>query len=702
MENNKQPSQRNQNSQRGPAPRFRNNRFNRGGPTRILRMDGSSTSPAPATPATGANQSTGSIAPNGHRIVLGRGARRAFAHNKKPQGMGHGPSHTGHAPVSARPVSNRPHVAGARMNIIRKEARGRGRGPARPGNMKKADDVIPPLADGAIRIIPLGGVEEVGRNMTAIEYKNDIIVVDIGFQFKEEGTPGIDYILPNTKYLEERIDKIRAVFITHGHLDHIGGIPYIMPRIGNPPLYTRLFGSIMIQKRQAEFPSLPPIDMRVITGDETIQISPTLKVKTFPISHTIPDSMGLVITTAIGDIVFIEDVRVDNVKGIPTEEEEKQYARFKDNKNILMLTMDSTSIEKHGFSLSENTVTENIEKLIRDISGRVIIGTFASQVERIINIIKIAIRYNKKIAIEGRSMKTSIEIIKQLKLTDTSNIIPVEEIENYPPDRIVMLVTGAQGEEFASLMRIANKSHKFVKLRPTDTIILSSSIIPTNYLAVTKLKDNLYRSEARVITYLDSDIHASGHGNRDELKWIHNHIPYRFFMPVHGNHFMLRQHAELAQSIGAKKENIVVPDNGSLIEIDPTGQKITIRKEKAPSGLVLVDGFSVGDAQDVVIRDRQMLAQDGIFIVFGIINAATGKLKKSPDIISRGFVYLREAQDLLHEVRLLIKNTVEASTKGMNPINVDVVKDNVSDTVGKFLLQKTAKRPMVIPVILTI
>lgn len=656
--------------------------------TRILHNDPNRINETNKTPSTNSPNITSSNHPSKpHRIVMGRGARKILV-DRTTKTFG-------------KPRVEH-HIAGARMNIMRKASHHGGRMPSgRHLTMKKTDDVIPPLQHGAIRIIPLGGVEEVGKNMTAIEYKGDIIIIDMGFQFKEEGTPGIDYILPNTKYVEERASMIKGVFITHGHLDHIGGIPYIMPRIGNPPIYSRQFGAIMIQKRQTEFPNLPQLDMKVLDKNETVVINPSLKVETFAISHTIPDSMGLIIHTEIGDIVFIEDVRVDNVKGVPTEEEEKQYSRFKD-KQVLLLTMDSTSIEKHGFSLSESTVTENIEQIIKSSGSRIIIGTFASQVERIINIIKIAEKYNKKIAIEGRSMKTNIEIIKQLRLAHITNIIPVEDIEKYPPDRIIMLVTGAQGEEFAALMRIANKTHKYIKLRPTDTIILSSSIIPTNYSSVVKLKDNLYRSEAKVITYLDSDIHASGHGNRDELKWIHEHIKYKFFIPLHGNHYMLRQHAELSMSLGTPRENVLVPDNGSLIEIDPKGEKAIIRKEKAPSGLVLVDGFSVGDAQDVVIRDRQMLAQDGIFIVFGIINSSTGKLKKSPDIISRGFVYLRESQDLLHEVRTLIKETVERSTQGMNPINIDYVKDNITDTVSKYLLQKTAKRPMVIPVILTI
>ncbi len=596
-------------------------------------------------------------------------------------------------------------MSGARETRGHSQSRGRssfGRKPfsrttVSPRMMKKAEDVIPPAGDN-IRIIPLGGVEEVGRNMTMIEYKGDIIVIDIGFQFKDEDTPGIDYILPNTKYLEDNKDKIRAVFITHGHLDHIGGLPFIIDRIGYPKIYTRQFGAIMIQKRQEEFPHLKPLDMQIIEGNETITVG-SLKVKTFPISHTIPDSMGLIIETPYGNIVFIEDVRVDNINGVPTEEEVEQYKIFK-NMKTLLLTMDSTSIEKPGFSLSENVVVDNIDKFIKNTSGRLIIATFASQVERIIAIINAAEKYNKKIVIEGRSMKSNIEIVKHLKLADAKNIIPLEDIENYPPDRIIMLVTGAQGEEFAALMRIANKTHKYVRLKPTDTVLLSASVIPTNHKSVVNLKDNLYRSGAKIVTYLDSDIHASGHGNRDELKWIHQQIPYKFFMPVHGQHYMLCQHAELSYSLGHNKEEVVIPDNGSIVEIYDNGEKIRMLKEKVPSNLVLVDGFSVGDVQEMVIRDRKMLAQDGIFLIVVSLNTKTGKLKKSPDIIARGFVYVRESQDLLTNARMIIKKTVEDTAQGMNPIDFDLVKSILADNVSRFLFQKTAKKPMVIPVIL--
>lgn len=565
------------------------------------------------------------------------------------------------------------------------------------------DDIIPPLAADAIRIIPLGGVEEIGKNMTAIECGNDIIVIDIGFQFKEESTPGIDYILPNTKYLEERKDRVRAVIVTHGHLDHIGGIPYIMPRIGNPPLFTRMLTSVMIKKRQEEFLHEQPLDIRIVEKDETLRLG-NLKVKFFAVTHTIPDAMGVIVETPFGSIVHTGDLKLDHVAGVPTDEEEREYAKFEKEK-VLLLMADSTNVENPGFSIPEKTVHKNIEEIIRTVKGRLIIATFASLLERMLKIVEYAELYNKKVVVEGRSMKTNIEICKHLGLLKPKKetIIPVEDIEKYPPDRVIILATGAQGDEFAAMMRMSNKTHKFIKIVKGDTVLLSSSIVPGNERSVQKLKDNLSRQGASIIHYKIADVHSSGHANRDETAWIHRKIKPRFFMPVHGYHYMLRVHGDIAREANnLPEESIVIPDNGSVVEIQDEGKKIVKLKEKAPSGIVMVDGFSVGDIQDVVIRDRQMLAQDGIFIVFAIINNQTGKLKKSPDIISRGFVYLRESQELLHQARIVIKNTVEESTKGMNPINVEYVKTNITDNVSKFLLQKTAKRPIVIPVLLSV
>lgn len=568
-----------------------------------------------------------------------------------------------------------------------------------PLPVKRPHDVIPPIGD-ALRIIPLGGVEEIGRNMTAIEFGNDIIVVDAGILFSNDDTPGIDYILPNTKYLEERKDKIRALVITHGHLDHIGGIPFLINRIGNPPVYTREFGALLIKKRQAEFPHLPPLDVRIVdASDKSLPISPNFKVRFFGLTHSIPDSSGIIIETPYGDIVNTGDVRVETENGVPVEKEVEQYKIFKD-RNVILFTMDSTGIDKPGFSPSEASIIKNIDGIVKDAPGRIIIATFASQVERIIEFLKSARRYGKKVFIEGRSMKTNVDIIKHLNLVDTSDIMPVEDIDKYPPNKVMMIATGAQGEEFAALGRMSNKTHKQIRLQRSDTIVLSSSVIPGNDRAVEKLKDNLFRQDARVITYLDSDVHTSGHGKRGEIEWVHKQMPYKYFMPVHGSHFRLKMHAELAANLGCPRENIVVPDNGSIIEIRDGGKTIVKLPVKAPSDDMVVEGMTVGDIPDVVIRDRKMLSADGIFVIIALVNIRNGRLKKSPDIIARGFVYLRESQELLSEARNIIKHSIESVTVGSNPINFDAAKNVVTEDVTRFIFQKTAKKPIVIPVIL--
>ncbi len=559
-----------------------------------------------------------------------------------------------------------------------------------------------PKVLGNIRIIPLGGVEEIGKNMTAVEIGDDILIIDAGFQFKDEDTPGVDYILPNTKYLEERKEKIRGVVITHGHLDHIGGIPYIMYRIGNPPIYSRALTTIMIKKRQEEFPHLPPLDIKVVEKEDVIILG-KLKVRFFNVTHTIPDAMGIIIETPYGDIITPGDIKLEHENGIPTEREVEEYKRFEKEK-VLLLMMDSTNVDNPGFSTPEKLVCQNLEEIIRNTKRRLIIGTFASQLERVIAIIEAAERCGKKVVVEGRSMKQNIEIVMSLGRLKVKKdtIVTVENMDIYPPDRVVILATGAQGDEFAALMRISNKSHKYVKIGKRDTVLLSSSIIPGNERAVQKLKDNLARQGAKIIHYRTSDvyIHSTGHGNRGELEWLHKKIKPKFFIPIHGNHYMLRVHEELAQTIGMSDKNIVVPNNGSIIEIQDNGEKIVLLKQTAPSSPVMVDGFAVSDVQEVVMRDRKMLADDGMFVIVAIIDLKSGRLKKSPDLISRGFVYLRESQELLGQTRLIIKKSIEDDTRGMRPINFDFIKNNVTDAVARFLFQKTAKKPIVIPVIL--
>jgi ribonuclease J len=576
------------------------------------------------------------------------------------------------------------------------------------GNIK-----IPPPEAGVIRIIPLGGVEEIGKNMTAIEIGDDIIVIDAGMLFANEATPGVDYVIPNTTYLEERKDKIRALFITHGHLDHIGGVPLVLSRIGNPPVYSRKLSILMMRKRQAEFPHLPAMKEVIVEKDEVVTCG-KIKIRFFGVTHTIPDSMGIIIETNHGWIVTPGDYKLDQVDGVVSKEEEKEYSIF-DKAKVLLLLTDSTNIENEGFSLPEVKVHQGLENLIRKVSGRMIIAAFASHITRLAHVVKFAESMGKKIVLDGRSMKTNIDVAIEAGLfTPKKNtIIPIEDADNYPPNKVIILMTGAQGEEFASLNRAANKSHTKFKLHKGDTIILSASIIPGNELKVQKMKDGLSRQGVKVISYRTAGedfVHATGHGNQEDIKWLHRKTHPKFFIPIHGNHSFLERHKELAMELGMSEENIVVPDNGSIIEISPDGQKIVARKEKAPSGNMLVDGTSISDTQDVVIRDRQMLSQDGMFVIIALLDQKTGKLKKSPDLISRGFVYLKENQELLRQVRIIIKSGIENAV-AKTPIHIDPnganmdfdnIKATLGENVSKFLYQKTAKRPLVIPVILSV
>ncbi|MBI3305771.1 ribonuclease J [Candidatus Nomurabacteria bacterium] len=564
---------------------------------------------------------------------------------------------------------------------------------------------IPPPGSGVIRVIPLGGVEEIGKNMTAIEIGNDIIVIDAGMHFSNEATPGVDYVIPNTTYLEERKEKIRALFITHGHLDHIGGVPIVLSRIGNPPVYSRNLSILMMRKRQTEFPQMPPMKENIVEKDETVTCG-KIKVRFFGVTHTIPDSMGIIVETEHGSIVTPGDYKLDQIDGIVSKEEEKEYAIF-DHAKVLLLMTDSTNIENEGFSLPEVKVHKGLENLIKKVPGRMIIAAFASHITRLAYVVKFAETLGKKIAIDGRSMKTNIDVAIEAGLfsPDKGTIIPIEEADNYPPNKVVVLMTGAQGEEFASLNRVANKTHTKFKLHKGDTVILSASIVPGNERAVEKMKDGLTRQGARIISYRTAGedfVHATGHGNQEDIKWLHRKTHPKFFIPIHGNHYRLVLHKELAMEIGMSEENIIVPDNGSIIEISADGQKITARKEKAPAGLMMVDGTSVGDAQDVVIRDRIMLAEDGMFVIIALLDQRTGKLKKSPDLISRGFVYLKENQELLRQVRIIIKKSVEEGAAKRGQIDFDYIKAELGETVSRFLYQKTEKRPLVIPVILSV
>lgn len=565
------------------------------------------------------------------------------------------------------------------------------------------DDIIPPLAPGDVRVIVIGGVESIGTvNMTAVEYNDQIVVIDAGLGFSNEDTPGIDMMVPNTKYLEERKHMIKALVITHGHLDHIGSIPFIIESLGNPPLYTREFGAMIIKKRQEEYPHLPELDIKIAEKDDgALPVSEDLKVKFFGLTHSIPDSTGVIIETPYGDIVSTGDVRVENDDGVPTDEEYEQYKLFQ-NRNVLLMTLDSTGIDKPGWTISEKVVADTVDKIIRDTKGRLLIATFASQVERIISFLDSARRYGRIVVIEGRSMKTNLAIVKHLNLTNLDHVVSIEEMHKYPKNKIMMLVTGGQGEQYSILDRVSKDSHKYLKLEPSDTIIFSSSVIPGNEKAVDEVKDGLCRKNPKIITYYDSDVHASGHGKRNELEWVHKQIKYQYFMPVHGNYSRLVMHRDLVEALGIPRERIILPEgNGTIIEFRNQGKDAVVLPVRAPHGIIAVEGGRVGELQEVVMRDRKLLLESGVFNVFAIIDQKTGTLKKSPDIFSRGFVYIRDNQELFHKVRGLIKKIIEDRTTDPN-YSLDELREELIEKIERFLLQKIGKKPIVMAAIVSI
>ena len=445
---------------------------------------------------------------------------------------------------------------------------------------------------------------------------------------------------------------------------------------------------------------MPTLKIEEVTSDSIVSLG-KLKIKFFDITHAIPDAIGVIIETPYGNVIYPGDFRIEldgNSKPVNIGHYEKLG-----KENNLVLFLESTNAEEPGFSIPEKVVYQNLEKMVVEAKNRIIIGMFSSHIERVIEIVKVAEKHDKKVAIDGYSLKASFEIIKALGYFNPKKdvIIPVEKIDSYLPSKVIAICTGSQGEENASLMRIANKRHKHIKITKDDTVILSSSVIPGNEKSIQSLKDNLSRQGARIIHYGVASVHASGHACQEDLKLMIKMIKPKYLIPIHGYHFMLRTNADVAESVGMAKENIVVPfNNGVIIEADD--KKIRMLKESVPSNYVMVDGLGVGDVKEIVLRDRQMLSQDGIFVMITVIDSQNGKVKNSPDIISRGFIYLKESQDLLKQTRFLIRKVVEEATGKMHPINVDYVKESLKERVGKFLFQKTHRRPMVLPVIIEV
>ena len=559
---------------------------------------------------------------------------------------------------------------------------------------------IPQQEKGGIRVLFFGGVGEIGKNMYGIEYEDDIILLDCGMKFAQNDTPGIDFIVPNVQYLEERKEKIRGLVISHAHLDHVGGISVVMNRIGNPPIFSRKLSIELIKNRQKEFENKDAIKYHEVEKSTVLKLGESMTLTFFSVTHTIPDSMGIVVDTPIGAIVFTGDLKLTHEDGVVGPDEVAEFAGIK-KKNVLLTMADSTNAERPGFSLPEKRVVETIGKIIKETKGRIILSAFSTQIERTIRVIEHAIDSGRKVIVQGRSMITNLTIASELGLLKMplSSIIPADKMGDYPKDKILILATGAQGDNFAAMDRMSRGTHRHIKLDPKDTVVFSSSIIPGNEEPVQNLKDRLSKLGVDLITYQTSDVHSSGHANRDELKWIHENIGAKFFTPIHGYHFMLSAHAQILRDIGMPEENIILPNNGCIVDISPDGKAITMQDYTMPTEVIVVDGNAVGTAQTVVLNDRITLKEEGIFVVIVLINKRLKKVKKSPDIISRGFVYLKESQQFINRSRMVARRSVEQTLRKDRMINLDTIKRNLVRETQNYLYTETKKRPIIVPVI---
>ncbi len=547
-----------------------------------------------------------------------------------------------------------------------------------------------------LKIIPLGGCEEVGRNMTVFEYDRDIVIVDMGLQFPEEDMPGIDYIIPNIKYLAGKEKNIRGIVFTHGHLDHVGAAPILLEKLGYPPIIGRPLTIALIKGRQEDYKKGTAAKLRIIPVNDLNNIIQLGKftLKFFQVEHSIMDAMGIILETRGGTIIHAGDWSLErNERRRPIID--YSHLRKLAKPTILMLeSLGSTRQE----SVSSADVYRNLYNIISQAPGRVIIGTFSSQIERISWIIKTAEELGKKIILAGYSLKKNIEIAKELGYVrfKKNTLIDLGQIKDYPDGRIIIICTGAQGERNAVLPRIVNREHRHIRLKKSDTIIFSSSIIPGHERTIQRLKDNIYRQSDHVIHSELMDVHISGHANRRDIADMIKMIKPTYFVPVYGNHYLLKEAAKLAVQIGFPKERIFVPDNGSIILINKRSAKLLSRK--VPSAYVFVDGLGITDMQNIVLRDRQVLAEDGMVVVIVTVDAKTGKLVHSPDIISRGFIFLKENKALIEDLRRRVRKMVEM---GGHP-DANEIKNHIRERAGQFLFSKTEKRPMILPVVIEV
>ncbi|WP_405378418.1 ribonuclease J [Phascolarctobacterium sp.] len=547
-----------------------------------------------------------------------------------------------------------------------------------------------------VQIIPLGGLGEIGKNMTVFRYGDDMILIDAGLMFPEDDMLGIDLVIPDITYLVENKDKLKGIFLTHGHEDHIGALPYVMKQIDCPVYGTALTLGIL-QGRLKEN-GVSSENLRTIKPGDKITAG-AFKLDFIRVNHSIPDAVAIAINTPIGTIIHTGDFKIDHTPVDGQVTEFNKFAEYGD-KGVLALLADSTNAERPGFTPSEKMVGKTFDDEFRYAKNRIIVATFSSNVHRIQQVIDAALKYDRKVAVIGRSMVNVVSIAKELGYLKApeGEIIDIDECHNYTPDKIVIITTGSQGEPMSALTRMAMNDHKKVDIIPGDTVIISATPIPGNEKLVSRTIDHLYKLGADVIYEKSNGVHVSGHASQEEIKLMHNLVRPRFFIPVHGEFRHLIKHANIARSLGMPKENIVIAENGSVIELTKNSIGIT---GKVPSGKVLVDGLGVGDVGNIVLRDRRQLSQDGIMIVVVTIDKESCHVVSGPDIVSRGFVYVREAEGLMDEARDKVQLALErCEENGVSEWST--IKSTVRDSLGRFLYERTRRRPMILPIIMEI
>lgn len=548
-------------------------------------------------------------------------------------------------------------------------------------------------------IFALGGVGEIGKNMYCVQYANDIIVIDSGLKFPEEDMLGIDIVIPDIGYLTENRDKVRGIIITHGHEDHIGGLPYVLKHL-NVPLYATKLTMGLIEAKLKEANLLGTTN-RILINSESVLPLGVLTATFFKTNHSIPDSVGVALDTPEGVVVHTGDFKFDQT---PVNDQYADLHRMAEigKKGVLALLSDSTNAERPGYTGSERSVGVEIEEVFRKAKQRVVIATFASNIHRVQQVFDAAAATNRKVTVIGRSMVNVVSIASELGYLHIPDgmLIEPEEVNKLAADRVVILSTGSQGEPMSALTRMARSTHRKIDILPGDTVIIAATPIPGNERYVGRTVDELFRIGANVIYGPGSvtGVHVSGHGSQEELKLMLNLMKPKYFIPIHGEYRMLRQHGILAESVGIPKEDIFMCDIGDTVEIQ---NGVARKGSKVQSGNILIDGLGVGDVGNIVLRDRKLLSQDGILVVVVTLSKQDGKILSGPDIISRGFVYVRESEGLLEEANRIVTNTL---TKLMNE-NVNEwasLKTNVKDVLGRFLYEQTRRRPMILPIIMEV